>query len=155
MSEFTEYECSCTKCVNMCKQRPCWGTPNEMKNIRDAGFGNRLMNDYWVEQPPTNDTDVYYDTLVESPAIVGYEGKEAPVRPVGRCTFLTEDNKCELHDLGLKPLEGRTAIHDGTNDARDHIVELWRAEGRKIERSPKDIVSAATEILLGILKGKL
>lgn len=105
----------------MCERRPCWPTPDEAKRIKDAGFGDRLMIDYWVESPT--------DIKIECPAIVGYEGLNAPFIPVGRCTFL-KDGLCELHDLGLKPLEGRVASCQGTVEdsqaVRDFIVSEWR-----------------------------
>ena len=89
----------------MCKDRPCWGTPEEIQKIIDAGHGDKLMKDWWVAEP---------DILILSPAIVGYENETAPESPRGRCTFLTPDNMCEIHDL--KPLEGKAAIH--SNDSR-------------------------------------
>jgi hypothetical protein len=63
------------------------------------------MNDYWVGGGPNEE-----DIQILSPAIKGYEGLSAPFTPIGKCTFLTRDDLCELHDLGLKPLEGRLAI---------------------------------------------
>jgi hypothetical protein len=89
----------------MCRTRPCWGTPEEIKKIIDAGFRTRLMKDYW---DGTRETD-YKHVFMLSPAIVGYENSDAPPEPRGKCTFLTKDNKCELHDLGLKPYEGRVS----------------------------------------------
>lgn len=61
-----------------------------------------------------------------------------------RCTFLTPEGRCELHDKGLKPLEGRVALHYNNDDEADarrqdelsdgvraYIVRLWReARGR-------------------------
>lgn len=43
------------------------------------------------------------------------------------CSFLTKDNKCMLHDLKLKPLEGRAAICSGTGSKNIHekIANLW------------------------------
>lgn len=102
MKKFKEVVCSCKTCVKMCEHRPCWGTPEEIKKIIDAGYGSRLMMDYWVGVGEE-------DTDVPSPAIVGYEGRRAPFIPQGRCTFLNAENLCELHDKGLKPLEGRVA----------------------------------------------
>jgi hypothetical protein len=84
----------------MCKDRPCWGTPEDIKKIIDAGFRDRLMFDYW-----SGDPDIY----MLAPALVGYEGKNAPWWPNGKCTFLDQNDRCELHDLNLKPLEGRVA----------------------------------------------
>ncbi len=121
-----ESECSCDKCAAMCDHRPCWGTPDEMRKIIEAGFGERLMRDYWSKP------DAEIDIL--APAIVGYEGQSAPWWPMGRCTFLTDDGLCSLHDLGLKPIEGRLAHHDGGSKAVHRAVAMrWDTrKGRRL-----------------------
>jgi hypothetical protein len=98
-----EVQCNCSTCVSMCEQRPCWGTPKEIEAIVDAGFGDKLMQDYW-EPDGTHPAHVY----MAQPAIVGYEGTRAPWSPHGTCAFL-KNNLCTLHDKGLKPIEGRLA----------------------------------------------
>lgn len=111
--------CTCPACVSMCERRPCWGTPAEMDAIAAAGFGDRLMEDYWVADGG--------DVAMLAPAIVGYEGREAPYWPNGRCTFLTTGGRCELHSPGLKPLEGRHAscASRASDIVRKEIVRLW------------------------------
>jgi hypothetical protein len=48
-----------------------------------------------------------------------------------RCTFQDEiTGLCELHDLGLKPIEAKLAIHGGKpdyslSDIRDRIEAAW------------------------------
>lgn len=125
--------CDCRVCVSMCKRNPCWPTPKEAQAISDVGFGKRLMADWWEEPGDSR-------TLILCPASVGHEGKMAPEMPLlanltaswskGRCTFLTKAGRCELHDRGLKPLEGRVMHHKSTVDdstaVRAHIVSLWR-----------------------------
>ena len=96
--------CTCSACINMCKSRPCWPEPAEAQAIIKAGLGHRLMRDYWIGDGP-NDNDIQ----LLSPAIQGYEGKYAPFFPHGTCTFLSDADLCQLHDLGLKPREGREA----------------------------------------------
>ena len=122
-------ECSCTVCRHMCERRPCWGTPEDIKKILDYGFGLRLMRDYWSGGV---NTDVGSIDII-SPAIVGCEGGSAPSWPSGRCTFLTDEGLCELHDLGLKPIEGRAAHHDtiaqGPHpDLHRMVAALWETE---------------------------
>ncbi len=115
------HDCTCHVCQAMCQQRPCWPTPDEAIAIIDAGFGPRLMLDYWA-----GDENTHRDILC--PAIVGYERRGAPYWPRGRCTFLTSDNLCELHDLGLKPHEGRLASCDSTltpPDLHADTALLW------------------------------
>jgi hypothetical protein len=55
--------------------------------------------------------------------------------PVARgCTF-RHRSLCRLHDIGLKPLEGRVAGHaiseDAARRARAHIVKAWRTKRGK------------------------
>ena len=121
--------CSCETCVEMCERRPCWPTPEESKKIQDAGFARRMMRDYWVGH--SEDIDII------SPAIVGHDNGNAPFFPNGRCVFLTEEGLCELHDLGLKPLEGRVAsCYDITSDAHKDIAMTWDTkEGRSVVAS--------------------
>lgn len=97
---------NCPTCVGMCARRPCWGTPDDARKLIAAGYGPRLMRDYWSGGGGEDgDRDIH----LLSPAIAGKEGREASFSPFGRCTFLTPDGFCELHDLGLKPTEGRAA----------------------------------------------
>lgn len=126
--------CNCQECIEMCKDRPCWGTPAEVKRIIKCGFEKRLMLDYWIGDGPNN-----ADIFILSPAIKSYETKPAPFWPKGTCTFLINNGKCEIHDLKLKPLEGRIANHrysqkslhkkvamTWNNKKAQALVEAWR-----------------------------
>ena len=112
----------------MCKERPCWGTPDEIEKIIEAGYADKLMEDYWAGSP-----DIY----LAAPAIRRYEGRRAPFMPIGECAFL-ENDLCILHDAGLKPLEGRAAPcgsnedapHEGTK-IRAYIVREWKKKRGK------------------------
>lgn len=101
LATMKDTECSCVKCQDMCK-RPCWGTPQEIQKIIDAGFGDRLMLDYWGH------TDNGAETFIIAPAENGREKKKATFIPRSGCTFF-KNGLCELHDLKLKPIEGRVA----------------------------------------------
>lgn len=130
-------ECSCETCKAMC-QRPCWPSPDEAQKLIDVGYGPRLMNDYWVGGGPDGD-----NIELLCPALKGYEGKSTPYSPRGKCTFQDEAGLCKLHDLGLKPIEGRLAsckhedgeghrIHEDTamtwnNPEAQQKVKDWRA----------------------------
>jgi len=124
MTNFTESQCSCPTCVGSCEHRPCWPTPEEAQKIIDAGFGNRLMRDYW-----SGDGTDGNDIQLLSPAIVGYEGKVTPWWPEGHCTFLKK-GLCQLHDLGLKPLEGRITDCSGKdqNGIHKYVALTWNNE---------------------------
>ena len=128
---FSESICGCHTCINMCEQRPCWPTAEEGQTLIKAGYGPRLMLDYWVGGIDETECDIQ----MTAPAIVGFEGRTAPFWPTGRCTFL-KDGLCELHDKGLKPLEGRVASckdESSSTLVRLHIVRTWNTDlGRSI-----------------------
>lgn len=137
--------CTCDKCKKMCEM-PCWPLPEEAAAIEAAGFGDRLMRDWWVKV--SREAGGRTDTSVYCPASKGYEGMDAPEwgmwelgdpRRVG-CTFHTEAGLCMLHSLGLKPLEGRAAecpnraaasgsgaaaSGSGAESIRDYIRKQW------------------------------
>lgn len=111
---FTETECHCQICMMMCIN-PCWGTPEEMQKIIDAGYSNRLR----MHIEAHNDTLVY---LI------------VPKDKGGWCTFFSDRGNCVLHKKGLKPLEGRVASckanHQGEK-IRDYVAETWNNEAAK------------------------
>jgi hypothetical protein len=127
-------ECSCKVCQLMCT-RPCWGTPEDTQKIIDAGYGDRLGLEYY-----TNDDSP--ETLMIQPAVKGYEGKRAPFNPISMegCSFW-KGGLCELHDLKLKPIGGKTAYHKSEylypdNNSIVHaltseIVDTWKTEEGK------------------------
>ena len=122
-----ETVCSCEVCVAMCEHRPCWGTPDEIEKIIDAGFANKLMLDYWVYQSKKEIGDIN----ILCGAIVGYEKGNAPFIPIGRCSFLMKNNRCKLHKLGLKPSEGRVADckdKKGGNSLHRKVAMTWRTK---------------------------
>lgn len=105
--DLTEHDCTCEWCVSCCMKMPCWGTPDEIRNIINAGLGAALMvvethhdGDIQVLCPSSSGRNDYYNYW--------------PVR--GKCVFVDDDNRCELHDRGLKPLEGRVTLH-----GKDHV----------------------------------
>jgi Fe-S-cluster containining protein len=131
IEQLPKSECSCNRCKKMCSEsRPCWGTPNDMKRIIENGFTNRIMLDYY-EGELDNKTIKY--TEIVTPALVGCEGSRAPFWPVGRCTFYTDDGKCEIHDI--KPTEGCVVNHKQSYDGlHTSLVETWT------KRAGKDVV---------------
>lgn len=135
--------CSCERCRRMCEERPCWPTPAEAIALLDAGRGSSLMLDYWSGGFPSPEDEFPDSVDILGPAIVGCEGRGAPFWPGGRCTFLSQQGLCSLHDRGLKPAEGRKAGHvtpDGLHkavartwdsDLGRAAVARWRAEGAR------------------------
>jgi hypothetical protein len=129
---YVEHVCACDACKNMCETTPCWGTPQEMKKIIDAGLGDRLGIVTWHGWGKSD---------VLAPARRGDEGEEQRLSIFDRkmpCTFYRE-GKCELHDKGLKPIEGRTAIHHGhpgydlCDGLRKELGDMWDSpEGKQV-----------------------
>jgi len=125
-------ECKgCTRGVKMCFHRPCFGTPEEFERIIDAGFADKLRIDYWAGRKPI--TEEQLDMLpefikkkyleIENPytedieMLTGGTSDDRDFRapwwliPGFACKFL-KDDLCTLHDLGLKPEQGRDSCCD-------------------------------------------
>lgn len=127
--------CSCGFCKKMCLGRPCWPTFTEAKALVNAGFGNRLMNDYWdgytdPKAPPKPDYNApgYWDWSEKwertihclCPASKGEEGVRASFFPMG-CCLQNAEGLCELHDLGLKPMEAQLANCKASKEERQEL----------------------------------
>lgn len=116
----------------MCR-RPCWGTPEDIEKIMDAGYSHRLMSEFWA-----NAKEGQIDIDFPAPAIKGYEGKKSPFWPKSDegCTFWNEDGLCDLHDLGLKPIEGRLAnckSEDNMQGVHEEVARTWDTDkGRAV-----------------------
>lgn len=98
---------TCATCVSACQRRPGWFLPGEAeKAAKLLGltlvelFQQRLTADFWYE-----DETIATTTFVLSPLVEGQEpGTETPLNGFrGRCTFLTDDDRCEIHEA--KPFE--------------------------------------------------
>ncbi len=95
---FEPIECSCNKCKKMCTVAPCIGTPLDMLAIAEAGYANRIR--YTSQGSWTKYGFPMYEIVMPEFLV---EGNKT------RCTFLTEEGLCELHEKGLKPIEGKLA----------------------------------------------
>ena len=116
-------ECDCEICSIMC-HAPCCGTLEDIDRLIEAGFADRLMYD---------DYPGIVDEIIK-PALKNYEGQRAPweTNTLNGCTFW-KDGKCELHDLGLKPIQGKLAHHDNSEDEiyaiEEMLVDSWTGKG--------------------------
>ena len=80
--------CKCQLCKSQC-HLPCKGTPEDMFKLIGGGFQDRLMQfDFQGQRIITPLLDKEKDS----------------------CTFFT-NGLCELHELGLKPTEGKLSHH--------------------------------------------
>ena len=95
-------ECKCQKCKQQCKT-PCLGTPEDIRRLIKAGYKERLAITHWWVGIARGKLDF--------PVIMIQARQEEN----GYCTFF-RDGLCELHDLGLKPTEGRLSHHSITKE---------------------------------------
>jgi hypothetical protein len=122
---FKTVNCTCDVCVAMCEEKPCHGTPEEIQRLIDAGYGDRLAL-FFCQNYSLEPKLEYVEYIAPSPLF----------RQHG-CTFL-KDKRCELHALGMKPLEGRVVWHGNTDiggfpipegySLREYIASLWANE---------------------------
>lgn len=124
--------CECSKGVALCHFRPCWGTPKQIRYWLDHGVpANRFWLDYITKE---NGFEVY----IVAPSVAGKGGTSMPPMQelIGRCEFLTQDERCELHGK-MKPLEGAIAcckrIHTDPLGNHMKIAMLWDTrEGERV-----------------------
>ena len=110
-------QCKCKLCKEQC-HTPCLGTPQDIKKLIDAGYGDRLSIADWGLGILMGRTD-HYIRMVQA----NIDGDW--------CTFF-HDGLCELHDKGLKPTEGRLSHHSTTIQAWKpkksiswHVAKEW------------------------------
>ena len=121
--------CTCDRCKHCCLI-PCWGTPEQVRAIIDAGFGDRLSVTFDLGKRVV---------WILIPADKARAGQYAPPfssmsAEVGGCTFWDSEGLCHLHNAGLKPAEGRLAHHDsqvgvGGDWLRALILKAWDSDG--------------------------
>lgn len=119
MMSLTPITCSCSKCQSMCANTVCLPTPEEARELAKK-FPERMAV---FKFEPGNDEYSYV-----APGIAGREHEILNTTTGGACTFFA-NGKCELHDLGLKPLEGRLAYHDRAwQPVRLHVQSTWKGK---------------------------
>jgi len=128
--------CTCVACIECCKRTPGWFAPGEAESaaaLLGMGFDEFkqrfLIVDYWVASP--NDIDVL------APRKVGIEADQPRASwsyafERGRCVFLTDENRCRIHQA--KPIECREAFdcRKGQGRGREKIAEMWQQSGLTI-----------------------
>ena len=121
----TPITCSCDGCKRMCAASSCLPTPAEARALIRRGYGARLSTYAFAPDPES--------MRYVGPSPKGQEGaRDLWNTACAACTFHTDDGRCELHDLGLKPLEGRIAHHDRPfQQVRLHVMATWK--GRQFE----------------------
>ena len=142
-----ECECRCKLCREACEEAPCWGTPMEIEDLINAGYGKYLAA--YIVEPGSYNIANYRGAepvTVIAPAQHGrtrYTNKSS-IRSSfrGRCVFLHGKGTheiCEIHSVGLKPTEGRITSHKTDYDSgllvRYYIINTWDTDfGRSVAR---------------------
>lgn len=105
--------CNCKQCQNMCRSSTCLCSPDGAQRLIDAGYGQRLAAYTFpggsaIGTAPKSGGQKFNSTQQSS------------------CSFFSESGGCELHNIGLKPLEGQLAHHTRYwVDVRKSVVRLW------------------------------
>ena len=96
-----DVSCNCEKCKQMCQRTPCLGTPQDILALIEAGYVDKLCYTVWA-----------------AGIVLGHITQPIPMVQLnsdsgcyGRC-ICYHDGKCELHENGLKPTEGKLSHHD-------------------------------------------
>lgn len=88
--------CRCQQCKSQCRT-PCLGTPDDIIRLIQAGYADKLSLTAWMVGIRLNKLDFPIPMV------------QARMTENG-CIFF-KDGLCELHDLGLKPTEGKLSNH--------------------------------------------
>jgi hypothetical protein len=110
--------CSCNTCVDMCKRSVCLGTPQDILNLINNGYIDKLEESLWTAGLKRG------FPVIEMVQLIYDEEKK-------RCVMLDENGKCKLHNLGLKPMEGKyadckiTQLEDGKSPPGYIAAVMW------------------------------
>ena len=91
-------ECRCRYCREQCKT-PCIGTPSDIQKLIEHGYKDKL-------EICENTAGIVLGLTDKTTTIVAPKRTES-----GACIFFNEEKLCDLHSLGLKPLEGKLSFH--------------------------------------------
>lgn len=121
--KFKVSECSCSTCASMCKN-PCVPTPEEAQELINRGHKDNLI--VWTS---------YYQKLSGIQVVRPRQNESSDER--GCVYFNRVTRKCLLHDLNLKPLEGRLAHHAPSRSedqtTHEYVCSRWESPlGREL-----------------------
>lgn len=111
--------CKCNRCKTQCFH-PCLPTPEDVEKLINNGFGDKLMLIDWTGA--LNAGWLNKSVLMITPKLKSDDSS---------CIFF-ENGLCQLHDLGLKPTEGKLSHHSTTqlnfNPKKSiglHVAKEW------------------------------
>lgn len=122
--------CSCKTCVDMCHRAPCLGTPQDIINLVNNGYIGYLAHTEWAALNEILDADMPSIHMIQ----IAFDEEK------GKCSLLSDDNKCLLHESGLKPTEGKLAtcnIKEALSRkvfVTAHIATRWTEEIPRVVR---------------------
>lgn len=97
-----QVSCNYRECKQMCQRTPCLGTPQDILALINAGYVDKLCYTVWA-------AGMALGHITEPIAMVQIKAK-GKIQD-GECVFFN-DGKCDLHDSGLKPTEGKLSHHE-------------------------------------------
>lgn len=127
-SDRQQVQCACDECKQMCKTMSCLPTPSEALAIVDHGFLDKL-------QPVNWNAGAKHGFPMTELYMPKFDAEK------GCCVFFTDDGLCQLHDLGLKPTEGRLANCKSESVPADKFPLAYVVAGTW--RSPENVYSIA------------
>lgn len=153
-----QIECTCERCVALCKKNPGWFTPEEAKAAIEAGHAKSMMLDYYVSDP---------NIWILSPAVVGREAYRAPnteecfggaslfavmfsaAGTKGRCVFLGTDDRCQIYEQSFRPRQCRECFGCKPVGPDNHVMmALWNTPaGQALVNEWMEIVDFDRDLL--------
>ena len=132
--------CNCEKCKRMCQRTPCLGTPHDILALIEAGYIDKVCYTEWA-----------------AGMILGHTRQPIPMvqlkstgSKVDGCCICYHDGKCELHENGLKPTEGKLSHHEVS--VRELQKEYNLTYQVAIEWTKRENVSVINEIVRKLCK---
>lgn len=86
----------------MCQRTPCLGTPQDILALIEAGYVDKVCYTQWAAG-----ISLRHITRPIEMVQIKSKGKGSD----GECVFF-HDGKCDLHEIGLKPTEGKLSHHE-------------------------------------------
>jgi hypothetical protein len=91
--------CKCNTCKLQCKT-PCLGTPKDILKLCENGFADKITHTTWL------------NGLVKGYLDHEIEMYQLNLNSETKYCVMHENGLCQLHNLGLKPIEGKLSHHE-------------------------------------------
>lgn len=94
--------CNCDVCKAQCQRTPCLGTPHDILALINAGYVDKVCYTVWA-------AGISLGFIKDPIPMVQLKSK---CGKIDGCCICYHDGKCELHENGLKPTEGKLSHHE-------------------------------------------